>query len=196
MAPMQPAPNGPLVAARELLRNPSDPVASLDVLRQWHDNVNCLLNLAQVTPGSAGGFASRERHRQGSASGFVLSPTDFQTWSEHDESLTDGEDLHLLLGEELEEDDEDDASWEENFSSSEKEVDSSSIEEDSVVGGYLLGRLSEDDNDDDDDEEAENSSGFSSDSGGDDGGDDDGSDDDSDVSTAPPIKRCRVSGTY
>jgi hypothetical protein len=75
MAPMQPAPNGPLVAARELLRNPSDPVASLDVLRQWHDNVNCLLNLAQVTPGSAGGFASRERHRQGSASGFVLSPT-------------------------------------------------------------------------------------------------------------------------
>jgi hypothetical protein len=35
---------------------------------------------------------------------------DFQSWSEDDESLTDGEDLHLLLGDELEEDDEDDAS--------------------------------------------------------------------------------------
>jgi hypothetical protein len=35
---------------------------------------------------------------------------DFQSWSENDESLTDGEDLHLLLGDELEEDDEDDAS--------------------------------------------------------------------------------------
>jgi hypothetical protein len=35
---------------------------------------------------------------------------DFQSWSEDDESLTDGEDLHLLLGDELEEDDKDDAS--------------------------------------------------------------------------------------
>jgi hypothetical protein len=32
---------------------------------------------------------------------------DFQSWSEDDESLTDGEDLLLLLGDELEEDDED-----------------------------------------------------------------------------------------
>jgi hypothetical protein len=35
---------------------------------------------------------------------------DFQSWSEDDESLTDGEDLLLLLGDELEGDDEDDAS--------------------------------------------------------------------------------------
>jgi hypothetical protein len=45
---------------------------------------------------------------------------DFQSWLEDDESLTDGEDLHLLLGDELEEDDEDDASWEEDFSSPRK----------------------------------------------------------------------------
>jgi hypothetical protein len=35
---------------------------------------------------------------------------DFQSQSEDDESLTDDEDLTLLLGAELEEDDEDDAS--------------------------------------------------------------------------------------
>jgi hypothetical protein len=35
---------------------------------------------------------------------------DFQTWSEDDESLTDSEDLQLLLGGELDEDDEDDMS--------------------------------------------------------------------------------------
>jgi hypothetical protein len=35
---------------------------------------------------------------------------DFQTWSEDDESLTDGEDLQLLLDGELNEDDEDDMS--------------------------------------------------------------------------------------
>jgi hypothetical protein len=74
LAPMQPAPNGPLVAARELLRNPPDPVASPDVLRQWCDNLDRLLNLAQVTPGSAGGSASRQRCRQGGASGSVQSP--------------------------------------------------------------------------------------------------------------------------
>jgi hypothetical protein len=54
---------------------------------------------------------------------------DFQTWSEDDESLTDGEDLHLLLDGELEEDDKDDASWEENFFFSlEEEANSSSTE--------------------------------------------------------------------
>jgi hypothetical protein len=73
-APTQPAPNGPLVAARELLRNPPDPAASPDVLRQWRDDVDRLLNLAQVTPGSAGGSASRQRRRQGGASGSVHSP--------------------------------------------------------------------------------------------------------------------------
>jgi hypothetical protein len=69
-----------------------------------------------------------------------LEEWDFQTWSEDDESLTDGEDLHFLLGGELEEDDEDDASWEEDFFfSSEEEADSSSTEEDSVARGFLLG---------------------------------------------------------
>jgi hypothetical protein len=57
----QPAPNGPLVAARELLHNPLDAAASPNVLRQWHDDVDRLLNLAQVTPGSAGGSVSRQR---------------------------------------------------------------------------------------------------------------------------------------
>jgi hypothetical protein len=51
---------------------------------------------------------------------------DFQTWSEDDESLTDGEDLQLLLGGELDEDDEVDMSWDGDFFSSEEEVDSSS----------------------------------------------------------------------
>jgi hypothetical protein len=35
---------------------------------------------------------------------------DFQTWLEDDKSLTDGEDLQLLLGGELDEDDKDDMS--------------------------------------------------------------------------------------
>jgi hypothetical protein len=35
---------------------------------------------------------------------------DFQTWSEDDESLTDGKDLQLLLGGEVDGDDEDDMS--------------------------------------------------------------------------------------
>jgi hypothetical protein len=41
---------------------------------------------------------------------------DFQSRSEDDESLIDGEDLTLLLGAELEEDDKDDASWKKNSS--------------------------------------------------------------------------------
>jgi hypothetical protein len=40
-------------------------------------------------------------------------------------SLTDGEDLILLLGAELEEDDEDDTSWGEELSSSEEKADPS-----------------------------------------------------------------------
>jgi hypothetical protein len=70
-----PAPNGPLVAARELLHNPLDAAASPDMLRQWRDNVDRLLNLAQVTPGSAGGSMSKQHHRQGGASGSVHSLT-------------------------------------------------------------------------------------------------------------------------
>jgi hypothetical protein len=67
---------------------------------------------------------------------------DFQTWSEDDESPTDGEDLQLFLGGELDEDDEDDTSWEEDFFSSEEKAESSSTKEDLVAGGYLLGGLS------------------------------------------------------
>jgi hypothetical protein len=71
----QPAPNGPLVVARELLRNPPDEAASPDVLRQWRDDVDRLRNLAQITPGSAGGSVSRQRRRQGGASSSVHSPS-------------------------------------------------------------------------------------------------------------------------
>jgi hypothetical protein len=46
MALSQSVPNGPLVAARELLRNPLGAAASSDVQRQWRDDVNRLLNLA------------------------------------------------------------------------------------------------------------------------------------------------------
>jgi hypothetical protein len=65
---------------------------------------------------------------------------DFHSQSEDDKSLTDDEDLALLLGAELEEDDEDDASWEEDFSSSEERVDSFSSEEDPMAGNFLFGR--------------------------------------------------------
>jgi hypothetical protein len=75
MALSQPTPNGPLVAARELLHNPSVTAASPEVLRQWRDDIDCLLNLAQVTPGSAGGSVSRQRRRQGGASGSMHSPS-------------------------------------------------------------------------------------------------------------------------
>jgi hypothetical protein len=71
----QPVQNGLLMAARELLHNPPDTAASPDVLRQWRDDVDRLLNLAQVTPGSAGGFVCRQHHREGDASGSVHSPT-------------------------------------------------------------------------------------------------------------------------
>jgi hypothetical protein len=71
----QPVPNGPLAAAKELLCNPPDEAASPDVLRQWCHNVDRLLNLAQVTPDSAGGSVSRQRCRQGGASDSVHSPS-------------------------------------------------------------------------------------------------------------------------
>ena len=67
--------SGPLLAAKELLRNTPDPAASPEVLRQWHDNVDRLLNLAQASPGSMGGSVSRQRRRQGSTSGSVHSPS-------------------------------------------------------------------------------------------------------------------------
>jgi hypothetical protein len=122
---------------------------------------------------------------------------DFQTWSEDVESLTDGEDFQLLLGGELNlDDDDDDLSWEGDFSTSKEEVDDASTEEDSTAAGFLRGGSLED-NEDDDDEETEGGSGYSGDGGGDDtSSDNDGSDDDSDIGAAPPIKRCKVLGTY
>jgi hypothetical protein len=70
-----PPPSGPLMAARELLRNPPGEVASPDAHRQWRDDVDRLPNLAQASPGSAGGSVSRQRRRQGGASGSVHSPS-------------------------------------------------------------------------------------------------------------------------
>jgi hypothetical protein len=70
------------MAARELLHNPPDTAASPDVLRQWRDDVDRLLNLAQVTPGSVGGSVSKQRRRQGGASGSVHSPRVRSAWTE------------------------------------------------------------------------------------------------------------------
>jgi hypothetical protein len=63
------------MAARELLHNPPGAATSPDVLRQWRDDIDRLLNLAQVSPGSAGGSVSRQHHRQDGASGSVHSPS-------------------------------------------------------------------------------------------------------------------------
>jgi hypothetical protein len=41
-----PVPNGPLMAARELLRNPPGEAASPDAQWQWRDDIDHLLNLA------------------------------------------------------------------------------------------------------------------------------------------------------
>jgi hypothetical protein len=54
MAQLVPAPNGPLMAARELLHNPPGEAASPNAQRQWHDDIDRLLNPAQASPCSAG----------------------------------------------------------------------------------------------------------------------------------------------
>jgi hypothetical protein len=56
--------------------------ASPDVLSQWRDDVDRLLNLAQVTLGSAWGSVSRQRRHQVGASGSVHSPTVRSAWTE------------------------------------------------------------------------------------------------------------------
>jgi hypothetical protein len=118
---------------------------------------------------------------------------DFQSQSEDDKSLTDDEDLTLLLGAELEEDNEDDASWEEELSSLEGKADSSSTEEDSVAGTFLFGESL--DEAIDGNEETEDDGSFTSNgSGGDDNGNSSGND--SDISTAPPSKRRKTSGVH
>jgi hypothetical protein len=43
--------------------------------RQWREDVDRLLNLTQASPCSAGGSVSRQRRRQGGASGSVHSPS-------------------------------------------------------------------------------------------------------------------------
>jgi hypothetical protein len=117
---------------------------------------------------------------------------DFRYQSEDDESLTDGEDLALLLGAELEED-EDDPSWGEDLSSSEERADSFSSEEDPMAGTFLLDGSSDDSSDSS--EEAEGDDSFTSNDSGDD--DDSGSDTgDSGPSIAPSPKRRKTSGVY
>jgi hypothetical protein len=117
---------------------------------------------------------------------------DFHSQSEDDESLTDGEDLALLFGAELEED-KDDTTWEEDFSPSEERVDSFSSEEDPMAGNFLFGRSSDEASDDTG--EVEDDDGFTSNSSGnDDSGDN--SSDDSGVSVAPPTKRRKTTGVY
>src|SRR6185437_3067424 len=74
---------GALAAARELLCNPSAAAVSPDAPRQWQDDVDHLLHLAQASPSSVRtgqrpppGNAVVPYHRhQGGASVTVRSPT-------------------------------------------------------------------------------------------------------------------------
>ena len=51
-ASLQAASSGLLAVARELLRNAPATAASPDALRQWRDDIDRLLHLAQAAPGS------------------------------------------------------------------------------------------------------------------------------------------------
>ena len=82
-APSQAASGGALAAARELLGNPPAEAASPDALKQWRDDVDRLLHLAQA-PSSAARTGQRPppgnavvpyHQRQGGASASVRSPT-------------------------------------------------------------------------------------------------------------------------
>ncbi|PVH38839.1 hypothetical protein PAHAL_5G366700 [Panicum hallii] len=117
---------------------------------------------------------------------------DFRYQSEDDESLTDGEDLVLLLGAELEED-KDDAPWGEDLSSSEEKADPTSSEEDPMAGTFLFDRSSDDTSDNR--AKAEDDDSFTSSSGGDDD-DSHGDSSSSDTSIAPPSKRHKTSDVY
>ena len=74
---------GPLAAARELLRNPPGAAASPDAMAQWQADVDHLIHMAQVTPGSSRAGAQpppnnapgSQRRRHGNASASVRSPT-------------------------------------------------------------------------------------------------------------------------
>jgi hypothetical protein len=117
---------------------------------------------------------------------------DFHFQSEDDESLTDGEDLALLFGAELEED-ADDVSWGEDLSSSEEKFDSFSSDEDPMAGNFLFGRSSDEASDDT--EDAEDDVSFTNTSSENDDNSDNNSDD-SGASVAPPTKRRKTTGVY
>ena len=82
-APSHAASSGALAAARELLCNPPAAAASPDALRQWREDVDRLLYLAQASPSSArtgqrpppGNAVIPYHQRQGGASASVRSPT-------------------------------------------------------------------------------------------------------------------------
>ena len=82
-ASSQAASAGPLEAARVLLCNPPAATAYPDAQRQWRNDVDRLLHLAQASPGSArtgsrpppGGAVARHRQSLGGASASVHSPT-------------------------------------------------------------------------------------------------------------------------
>jgi hypothetical protein len=114
---------------------------------------------------------------------------DFWAWSEDDESLTNGEDLHFILDGELEDEDDD------NDVSSEEEDNDESTEEDLTAESFLHARSSDEDDDGDNGEDPDDGV-DSDDSAGDDGSDGGSDDDDGDVDAVPPIKRHKFSGTY
>jgi hypothetical protein len=118
---------------------------------------------------------------------------DFNIWSEDDESLTDDEDLQILLNGDLDEGDDD--SWDDDFFfSSEEDTKNTSTDDDSVAGGFLRGGSSTSE----DDKDTSDNAGHSSNDGGNSssyGGGGDGSSD-SDTSASPPYKRCKSLGTY
>ena len=74
---------GPLAAARELLRHPPGAGAAPDAMVQWQNDVDRLIHLAQVTPGSSragtqpprSNAAGPRRPQHGDSSRSVHSPT-------------------------------------------------------------------------------------------------------------------------
>jgi hypothetical protein len=79
--PSRAAPGGALSAARELLRNPPSSTASPGAMRQWREDVDRLLSMAQTTPGSAR-TGPRPSRRQRDASASVCSPSVRGAWTD------------------------------------------------------------------------------------------------------------------
>jgi hypothetical protein len=110
---------------------------------------------------------------------------DLNVRSEDDESLTDDEDLQILINGDLDEGDDD--SWDDDFFFSSEDTKNTSTDDDSVAGGFLHGGSSTSE----DDEDASDNAGHSSNDGGNsssNGGGGDGSSD-GDASASPPYKR-------